>query len=89
MAGPGTALSLNVTQVPEEYDPAWMREIVGFLEELLRSVFIRNNHVEIAPDDTGDREPFLILHSPDGTRWKITVDNAGTISATDIGNLGL
>lgn len=26
----------------------------------------------------------LILRSPDGTRWKITVDNSGTLSASTL-----
>lgn len=34
--------------------------------------------VEIAPDER------LILSSPDGTRWKITVSNVGAISATSL-----
>lgn len=34
--------------------------------------------VEIAGDER------LILSSPNGTRWKITVSNTGTISATAI-----
>ena len=37
----------------------------------------RGRDVEVGPGR-------LILTSPDGTRWSITVDNAGTISATSI-----
>lgn len=35
-----------------------------------------NSDVEIAGSER------LILSSPDGTRWKITVSNAGALSAT-------
>lgn len=86
----GTAFSVNFPSVPHEYDPVFMRELINFLEELARSTYRRNQHVEIfLQTDSGGREQFLILHSPDGTRWKIEVDNAGTIGATDIGTLGL
>ena len=86
----GTVLNLSATQVPDEYSADFLREIVAHLEDLQRGVYFKARHVEIyAPGDSGGREPFLILHSPDGTRWKITVDNAGTIAATDIGDLGL
>ena len=86
----GTALSFNFPRVPEKYDPLFTQDLVTFLEEVGRSVYLKNQHVEIFLDaDAGGREQFLILHSPDGTRWKIEVDNAGTIAATDIGDLGL
>lgn len=30
----------------------------------------------------------LILHSPNGTRWNITVSNAGALTATALAGLG-
>lgn len=35
----------------------------------------RNRDVEVSPGR-------LILKSPDGTRWSITVDNSGVVAAT-------
>jgi hypothetical protein len=26
----------------------------------------------------------VVVHSPDGSRWRVQVDNAGTITATEI-----
>lgn len=42
----------------------------------------RNNR-KVGNDVEIDNER-LVLKSPDGTRWSITVDNAGVISATSI-----
>ena len=51
----------------------------------------RNRQIELADRENHKRgrdievEPGrLILTSPDGTRWNITVDNAGSISATSL-----
>ena len=85
-----SGLSLNFPRIPQEYDPEFTQALVTFLQELERAAYLKTRHVEIfLDDDSGGREQFLILHSPDGTRWKIEVDNAGTIGATDIGSLGL
>lgn len=57
-----------------------------------RAELERNRAIEAADRDNRKKmqdveitsEERLILSSPDGTRWKITVDNAGTISATSL-----
>lgn len=90
MAVFATPVSLNLPRVPEKYSPEFQQQVIDYLESLQRGAYLKQNHVEIyTPGDAGGRERFLILRSPNGTRWKITVDNAGSISATDVGSLGL
>jgi hypothetical protein len=38
----------------------------------------RGQHVELGPDEA------LILRSPDGTRWKLLVDNLGALSTVQL-----
>jgi hypothetical protein len=39
--------------------------------------------IELSLGDAVRRER-LVLRSPDGTRWEITVDNSGTLAATSL-----
>lgn len=52
-------------------------EMVRQIEQGDRENHKKNRDVEIG-------QARLILTSPDGTRWSIEVDNAGTISASSI-----
>lgn len=49
----------------------------GILERADAENHKRGRDIEVAPAR-------LILTSPDGTRWTITVDNTGTIAATSL-----
>ena len=87
MPGPS---DFSLPTAKDRYTRDDFQAVLDYIRALEEKVFMRDKHVEIyGEQDSGGREPFLILRSPDGTRWKITVDNAGTISATDVGSLGL
>lgn len=63
--------------VPAQYSPLVERERNRTLEAADR----RNRKVE---DDVEVGAAKLVLTSPDGTRWSVTVDNSGTLSATEL-----
>jgi hypothetical protein len=71
----------TVTDVTEEYDPAFLRRIIEYLRDRAELTYVRNQDVDIVgqPDDAG-RRPSLILRSPDGNSWRVLVDNAGALS---------
>lgn len=61
---------------PGQYDAATERRRNAALEDEFRGVLRRGRDVEFS---AGER---LVLRSPDGSRWALTVDNAGAVSAT-------
>lgn len=64
--------------LPREFDPAeWKRQ----LDVLDSEVYKKQKDVEITSGDA-NRQQRLVLRSPDGTRWSVTVDNMGVLSAT-------
>jgi hypothetical protein len=68
----------------------YVQELEVTLRELNDESYLRSNHVEIYGNpDAGGRQPLLILRSPDGTRFAVSVDNAGALATTNIGDLGL
>lgn len=67
-----------IPQAPKEYSPEYERRRNELLERELHRCYKRLQDMELGG---GQR---LILRSPDGTRWSITVDNTGTIAASSI-----
>lgn len=75
------------TVVPPRYDPAFLTDLARRIAFLESGVYVRGGDVEIAnipKAGSGNRSPRLILRSPDGTRYSVTVDNAGALSTTAI-----
>lgn len=62
---------------PAVFTAQWGSEITRRVEQLHRETVKTNSDVNIA-------DGRLILTSPDGTRFSITVDNAGTLAATAV-----
>lgn len=69
---------MKLPRPPQGYDALAEAQRNLLLEQEIERAHKRNQDVELAG---GTR---LILKSPDGTRWSITVSNAGAISATSI-----
>jgi len=69
---------MNLPSAPHKYDRAHTQQM---LEEIRRS---DSENFKSGRDVRLERGERLILRSPNGTRFKITVDNAGVISATAI-----
>lgn len=67
---------MSLPRPADKYDPRWAAENNRALEQKLAMAHRKGADVELGQDEK------LILRSPNGSRWSITVSNAGTISAT-------
>lgn len=82
--------NFSLPEAKAEYSQEDLQAVIRYIRELEAAAYLRYNHVEIhGSPDAGGRQPLLILRSPDGTRYAVSVDNAGNLSTTDIGDLGL
>jgi len=61
---------------PNSYDPSFEAQRNAFIEQADQQSFKRQADVEIALPQR------LVLRSPNGNRWSISVTNAGAITAT-------
>lgn len=57
---------------------AWTPAVAAELERADRLNYKRGAHVELPPNT------FVILRSPNGAQWKITVSNTGVLSAVAV-----
>ena len=77
MTTASTPLSFNFPTIPDEYSPEFVSALLSFLEELGRSAYLRNQHLEVS---TG----YLIVRSPNGTPWSLEVDDLGVLTPRDV-----
>jgi len=68
---------MRLRQPGKEYHQTYEIQRNAELERADRENFKRNRDVEIG-------EGRVIIRSPDGTRWEITVDNSGVVGATSL-----
>jgi hypothetical protein len=61
----------------EKYEARTINEMNLLIEQADQMNHKKNEDVEVGAAR-------LILKSPDGTRWSITVDNSGTLGATSL-----
>jgi hypothetical protein len=89
---------LNLTQPPLEFKT--LEEVNRYLIELHRDIenqhtnidtVISLNYVDTSTDlvfggdiEVDDSDDGLILESPDGTRWRVQVDNSGNLTTTSL-----
>jgi hypothetical protein len=66
---------MNVPRPPERYDPRWASDLKRELDIESGLTLKRDSDVEVGAGR-------LLLRSPDGTVWNVTVDDTGTLSAT-------
>lgn len=68
-----------------DWDPAYIRRLTEYLRERELLGYDQTKDVLITgePDSAG-RRPHLVLRSPDGNYWRVTVDNAGVLSTTAV-----
>lgn len=74
---------MTLPQPPERYVQTTEEERNRQIQSEFSRTYKRDEDLEIT-GGTASRDQRLILRSPNGTRWKITVSNAGTISATSL-----
>ena len=66
----------------QSYDKRVEDERNRQIESAFRDTYSRGVDVEIS--GSGIRLPRLILVSPDGKRWSVTVNNSGVLSSTQL-----
>jgi hypothetical protein len=74
---------MTLPQPPDRYTQTSEEERNRQIQSEFTRTYKRDEDLEITGGTTS-RDQRLILRSPNGTRWKITVSNAGTISATSL-----
>lgn len=62
---------INNTIPPTDYNQAWFAQFLSQLRQTLNFCV-----------KTNEEAGRVILRSPDGQSWAVTVDNSGTLSAT-------
>lgn len=67
---------MKLPNPPAQYDQSFEAQKNAFIEQMDKQSFKRQADVEIV---TPQR---LILRSPNGNRWQITVSNVGVLVAT-------
>ena len=68
---------MRLPDAPSNYDPVYESEKNNMLEKIDQQNFKRLSDVEIG-------SARLIIESPNGTRYKIVVDNSGNLSASSV-----
>jgi len=71
---------MTIPRPPKSYDETSFRRIVSDIEQTLDKT--RRKNEDIVLDGSNAR---FILRSPDGTYFSLSVDNAGTLSTTNLG----
>ena len=66
---------MSLPRAPERYEQRWATEVLRQLDQQTLNTHLRGADVELGPNER------IIMRSPNGTRWAITVDDAGAISA--------
>ena len=78
----------NIPIAPEGYDQRYQTELNTIIKELDESMLKldKANYLSSRTDSSGniDQTGAIILQSPDGTFYKLTVANGGGISGTAV-----
>jgi hypothetical protein len=72
---------MDIPRPPSTYDEADQAQLRQIIEDADAENVKRDTDMEFSGDDAITDRPRLVLLSADGTRWRITVDNAGAVSA--------
>lgn len=64
------------TRPSAEYDPQYQNYLVSELEYQSGLTFNKGERIEV----NGGDQTQLVLVSPDGTKYKVSVDNSGNLS---------
>ena len=74
-----------LTRPGDNYDRGYMNNLVSEVEYRDGQSFKKGERIEI---DGGDQSE-LVLISPDGTKYKLSVDNSGNLSTTSVTQTGV
>lgn len=81
----GTIPLPSVNDENPNWDPAYIRRLTNYLREreLIGYDMTKDVLITGEPDNAG-RRPHLVLRSPDGGYWRVTVDNAGVLGTESV-----
>lgn len=68
---------MSAPRPPDRYDPRWAAELKRDIDRNAQQAHKKGQDIEVGPAR-------LILTAPNGTRYSVTVSNAGTLTATAI-----
>ena len=63
-------------QAPAAYDQRFMQQLLNDLQTLQRNSYQKTTHIDLNPDT------YIIMTSPNGTRYSLTVSDAGAVVVT-------
>lgn len=69
-------MNVNLPSAPESYSQSDESHFRGQLQQLLNAVRSGREDVELTSNQR------VIIRSPNGARWALTVSNAGVVGAT-------
>jgi hypothetical protein len=78
-------------RIPPRYDDPFIRGFQQRVDRLELNAFQKGRDIEMTSGQTVTRgvaelppQPRVILRSPDGARWALTVDNAGVLTTVAV-----
>lgn len=69
---------MSLPRAPDKYEQRWATEVLRQLDLQTLNTHLRGADVELGPNER------VIVRSPNGMRWAITVNDAGVISAAGL-----
>jgi hypothetical protein len=70
----------TLTRPPQEYTSSFMNYLVDQIESMTGLAFTKGERIEVNGVDSSE----IVLVSPNGTKYKIEVNDAGAISTTTV-----
>lgn len=67
-----------IRQAPGQYDPRFMQELLNDIAKMKRETYQKRVNIDLDPDS------YIIMTSPNGTRYSVTVSNAGALVVTSL-----
>lgn len=64
----------------KEYNESYMNNLITELEQSTTLIFEKGSRIEANGNDSSE----IVLVSPNGTKYKLEVNDAGTISTTQV-----
>ena len=65
-------------QAPAAYDLRFMQQLLNDLQTFQRQTYAKTTHIDLNPNT------YIIMTSPNGTRYSLTVSNAGAVVVTAV-----
>lgn len=69
--------SIRLGPAPSQYDQRAEQEFRAEMDRRDNNVHKRGRHL-----DLGGKDFYVVLYSPNGSRWAVTVDNSGNLATT-------